>query len=300
MLAIQHVWAAATVAALAVFTTAVSAGPTLVYELMEQVPPVGRVDSLFSFSIFPDTFASTTTVSYEATGMPSWMSWDSTGLTFSGTPTTSDVANTTITLKATDSTGSTSSNFRLIVTENRVPGIHESFTTQIGDSSTRVFSYADPLPGNTGVSVTPNWSFSLGWSGETFRISKSEPNNGRLFISAHERGTVDIPSWLKFNNNTMTFEGVAPDSGSYTIVVTGSDYYGYSGATTSFVIAVGEGEPIELVKGGNLSTIVAMAGDDVDYTIDTSKFTIGGDVATANELNFKVNGSDFDWLSANG
>lgn len=276
------------------------AAPALVYPLMAQEPPVARVDSLFTFGLFPGTFNSTSDITYTPTGMPEWMSWNTASLAFTGTPSSSDIGQTIVALEARDSTGFITSNFTLITTNYTIPGIHESFTTQVDDPTSRVFASASALPGGTGVSVPPYWSFSLGWSGSTFRLSRTEPTNGNLFVMAHERGTVGLPTWLNFDNTTMTFNGTAPAQGSYTIVVTGTDFWGYTGAQTSFVIAVGEGAPIELVKGANFTDLITIARSTVDYEIGLENVLYNGTQATAEFVEMSADTSDFPWLSLDG
>jgi len=106
-----------------------------------------------------------------------------------------------------------------------------------------------------------------------------------------------LPFWLEFNNDSFTFSGVAPSSGTYIIVATGTDYWGYTGAQTSFIIEVGEGEPVELVKGQNLTDVVTMARSKVNYVVDLSDVTIGGKAVATSDVVLSFNNSDFPWLS---
>ncbi|ORX37719.1 hypothetical protein BD324DRAFT_608221 [Kockovaella imperatae] len=273
------------------------AAPTLQYPLMEQQPPVARVDQSFDFDILYQTFSSPFTITYTTSGLPAWLEWNEPSLAFFGTPKASDVGQQTVTLTATDSSGSTSTTFLLIVTEFSMPGVHQAFTTQLGDPSSRVISSASVLPGNTGVSVPPHWSFSLGFAMDTFRLSHGQPVNGNLFVSARVRGMIGLPTWLNFNNNTMTFDGVTPASGSFTVVVTGTDFWGYLGAQTSFVIEVGSGPPVELVKGYNFTDIVTMARNDIQYQVDISKVLVNGTAATASDIVVSLNETNYPWLS---
>jgi len=290
---------AASLLTLSLLTT-IHAAPTLVYGLMDQEPPVGRVNSPFSFNLFPGSFNSTSDITYTTSALPAWLSWNSASLAFTGTPSSSDIGNELITLTATDSTGSISSDFTLIVTNYTVPGVHSSFTTQIANPPLRVFASASTLPGDTGVSVPPYWSFSLGFAGDTFRLSNTEPTNGDLFVMAHERGAVGLPGWLNFDNETMTFNGSAPGSGSFTIVVTGTDFWGYTGAQTSFVIAVGQGEPIEQARGRNFTAVETIARGKVDYEIPLEDILVNGTAATAGQVAFEVHQTDFPWLDVSG
>ena len=274
--------------------------PSVVYTLSEQEPPVGRVGSPFEFSLYPGSFNSTTDITYTASGLPSWLDWNSPSLAFTGTPSRSDIGNTTVTLTAQDSTGSVSSAFQLIVTNFSVPAVHSSFTTQIANPPLRVFSSVATLPGGTGVSIPPYWSFSLGFAWDTFRLSTVEPTNGNLFTMAHERGLPTLPDWINFDNETMTFNGSAPAQGSYTIVVTGTDFWGYTGAQSSFIIQVGEGESVELLRGANMTEARSIARGNVDYTVDLSNVLVGGLPADQGDVRLTLDDTYFPWLSLSG
>ena len=288
-----------TFVALALFTSTLAA-PTIVYPLAQQEPPVGRVGEAFEFSLYPGSFNSSSTISYTTSELPSWMTWNSASLAFTGNPSASDLGNTTITLTAQDSTGSSESAFKLIVTDLISPAVHSSFTTQIANPPLRVFSSVATLPGGTGVSIPPYWSFSLGFAADTFRLSRTDPINGNLYSMAHERGHPDLPNWINFDNETMTFNGSAPASGSYTIVVTGTDFWGYTAAQSSFVIQVGQGEAVEMARGSNFTELRSIARAKVDYEIDLSNVLIGGSPASADEVTLAVDNTDFPWLSVDG
>lgn len=117
---------------------------------------------------------------------------------------------------------------------------------------------------------------------------------------AHERGRPDLPSWINFDNETMTFNGTAPASGSYTIVVTGTDFWGYSGAQSSFVIQVGEGEPVELARGSNFTELRSIARGKVNYQVDLANVLVGGSPANPDDVTLALDRTDFPWLSIQG
>lgn len=273
--------------------------PNLNYPLAEQWPPVARVGKSFIFDLLVGTFNSTssTSLTYTATGAPAWLSWNPVSLAFYGTPSSADTGEYPITLTASDGTGSTSDAWTLLVSDYSVPAVHSSFPTQIQDPDLRNFASSTALAEGSGVSVPPFWSFSLGFSPDTFRVSRTDPINGELYFAAHQRGTVSLPEWLSFNNDSFTFNGVAPASGTYTIVATGTDFWGYTGAQTSFVIEVGTGDGIELQQGSNFTNIVTMAGQQVDYVVDLSQVLVGGAAAPSGNLKVAMDNTDFPWLS---
>jgi axial budding pattern protein 2 len=284
--------------ALVALFSGVQAAPTLNYDLMDQEPPVARTGQEYIFSLLPSTFnTSAGTIEYTTSDLPSWLSFNTASSAFYGTPSASDEGQQTITLTARDNDGTTDTTFTLIVTEFTQPQVHQGFVTQISNDSVAQLASVERLPAGTGISVPPYWSFSLGFLYETFRLSRTDPINGDLFFSARERGKTTLPSWLSFNNQTMTFGGVAPAEGTFTIVATGTDFWGYTGAQTSFIIEVGMGEGIELDRAANLTDIVTMSRTDVDYEIDVSKILVGGEAATADQVVFSLPSSEFSWLS---
>ena len=284
--------------ALAALLSGVQAAPNLNYPLMDQQPPVARIDQVFVFNLLPSTFNTTAgSITYTTGDMPSWLNFNSGSAAFYGTPTADDEGQQNVTITARDSDGTTESWFNLIVTEYTVPAVHQGFPTQIANDSVGELASVQRLPEGSGISVPPYWSFSLGFLWETFRLSRTDPVNGNLFFSARERGTTTLPSWLSFNNLTMTFGGVAPAEGTFTIVATGTDFWGYTGAQTSFIIQVGTGEGIELDKTANFSDIVTVSRMDVDYQVDVSDILIGGETATADQVTLSLDSGEFPWLS---
>lgn len=279
----------------------VQAAPNLNYPLMDQQPPVARVDTPFLFTLLPLTFNDTTgAVSYTTSDMPAWMSFDTGSTAFYGTPSSSDQGQQNVSLTIADSDGSVETWFNLIVTDFTQPAVHQGFATQISNDSVAELASVQRLPSGTGMIIPPYWSFSLGFLWETFRLSRTDPVNGNLFFSARERGTTTLPSWLSFNNLTMTFGGVAPAEGTFTIVATGTDFWGYTGAQTSFIIEVGQGQGIELNRNANFSDITTVSRAEVNYEVDVSEIMIGGEPATTNDVVLSFETEEFPWLSIDG
>lgn len=274
----------------------ISAAPTLVHPLQDQLPPVARVGRLFVFDLLPSTFSSSNSISLSASALPSWLRFDAGARTFSGTPTAADLGQRDITVTATDSDGAITNAWRVIVTDFLSPEVHSGFTTQIGNPSLRNFASVTPLPNNTGVQVPPGWSFSLGWQGDTFRLSRNGTTNGQLYMAARVRYTSSLPTWLVFNNSTMTFSGIAPASGSYPIVVTGSDFWGYTAAQTSFVLQVGDSRALELI-GLTLGRTSGVARQRIQAKVDLTNVTFGGAMPQAGQVSLAVGGADYSWLS---
>lgn len=277
------------------WATLAIAAPSVNYPLADQHPPVARVNSPFVFTLLPASFNSTGNVTYTASDLPSWLNFSSDAPAFQGTPTASDVGTANVTVTAKDSTGSASSSVQLIVSNASAPVVQLSFPAQIADPSSRQFASAEVMPDGTGVTVPPQWSFSLGWNGNTFATTNTKGSQ-RLYYSAHVRGTTSLPAWLEFSNKTFTFNGNAPAvPAAYPVVVTASDYWGYTAAETSFVLSVGTGEAPEF--GTNFTAINTTAYSQVDYKVDTSKITVGGRAASASDFVITPDLSKFKWLS---
>lgn len=272
------------------------AAPNLIYPLTDQQPPVARVGKLFVFDLVPSTFTSKSDITYTTSSLLAWLQFDTSTQVFHGTPSLSDAGESLVTLTAKDGSGSTTSSFTLITTNFSAPSVHASFSTQISNPPLREFASATALAGGAGVSVPPYWSFSLGFAYDTFRTSYLEPTNGQLYFAAHQRGMAGLPSWLHFNPDSFTFSGVAPGNGSYTIVATGTDFWGYTGAQTSFMIQVGEGEAVEVAKGVNLTDVVTMARSQVEYKVDLGDLTLGGTPVAAGQVVCTLDNTAVPWL----
>ena len=281
--------------ALAATAASVWATPQLVYPLMNQEPPVARVGKEFIFDLFPGTFSSSSNITYATSALPSWLSFNEGVQTFYGTPAATDEGEQSVTLTATDSSGTKSDTWTLITTNYSAPSVHYGFTTQLASTKLAKIASASTLSNATGVAIPSYWSFSLGFQYDTFRTSKDDNNNGQLFFEARQRGNTSLPSWITFDNTSMTFTGVAPAEGTFNIVATGTDFWGYTAAQSSFVIEVGTGEGIELVKGYNFTDIETMSRAAVSYKVDLTGLLVGGE--PAEDVVLTVDNTNFPWLT---
>lgn len=94
----------------------------------------------------------------------------------------------------------------------------------------------------------------------------------------------------------MTFNGVAPASGSYPIVVTGTDFWGYTAAQSSFVIQVGDSQALELI-GYTLGRTTGVARGKIQAVVDLGNVTLGGTAVQSGQVKLAVNSSFYQWLS---
>jgi axial budding pattern protein 2 len=117
-----------------------------------------------------------------------------------------------------------------------------------------------------------------------------------MYYSAHLQGTSSLPDWLVFSNTTFTFTGAAPAKPqSHVVVVTATDVWGYSAAETSFVFAVGNGQPLEFAFGQNHTAINTTAFNNVTYKIDG--VSVNGSAAQSADYSITPDLRNLKWLS---
>lgn len=197
--------------------------------------------------------------------LPSWLSFDPDTLTFSGNPTSQDIAYLEINLFATDSRGGvTKTTFNLIV-------------NNVNDAPTVEMAISDHI--------------ALAGEMINFTIPESTFNDidyeDELTYSVTLDDGSDIPSWLLFDSETGSFSGTPSieDKGSYIIAVTATDLAGAS-VTTTFSLSIDDviwnpingtenGEQLLGTNGTDL--ITAGAGDDELYGFSDNDRLIGGD-----------------------
>ena len=171
-------------------------------------------DVLFSFQVPSNTFADVDvgdTLIYSArlsggAALPSWLSFDPSTRTFSGTPSNSSVGTLSITLSASDGKGGVASNIFDITVANT----HDApaLTAPISDQSAyaeSIFSYRVAANAFTDVDF-----------GDVLTYSASLSSGSAL------------PSWLSFDSTTRTFSGTpaTADMGLLDIQVVVTDSLG--------------------------------------------------------------------------
>ncbi len=172
-------------------------------------PGTATATQPFSFQFPADTFtdADGDTLTYSATldndsSLPSWLNFNSTTRTFSGTPMVNNLGSLNIKVTASDGTATVSEIFALSVSElpNTAPVVNEA----IADVTTNVsapFNFIIPQ--------------------NTFSDAEGNP----LTYSATLEDGSPLPSWLIFDTTTGSFSGTPTvnNIGSFNIQVTASD-----------------------------------------------------------------------------
>jgi Domain of unknown function (DUF4347)/Cadherin-like/Bacterial Ig domain/Putative Ig domain len=158
-------------------------------------------DSSFSFQFPANSFADVDagdTLTYTASGVPSWLTFNAATRTFSGTPTNADVGITSITARATDLSGAF---------------VEDTFNIVVGNSNDAP-TVSNPIANQ---SATEDNAFSFQFAANTFNDVDAGDN---LIYSANS-----VPAWLSFDAATRTFSGTPAnaDVGTISITVRASD-----------------------------------------------------------------------------
>ncbi|KAK9352202.1 hypothetical protein V1523DRAFT_414655 [Lipomyces doorenjongii] len=264
----------------------VLAQPSLDYPVSDQYPPVARLQEAYSFTLSVYTFKTTagTNLTYSASNLPQWLTFDDLTLEFSGTPTSSsDVGFPSFTLTATDSSDNTnaSTTVSIAVSSASAPSVAIPCSEQLRENYT---SYS-----GTGVSFTPGASFSLEFADDTFKGNVSA-------IYGLFSGRTPLPSWVTFHSDSMTFEGTAPALSSsiappleFNFVLVATDIPGYSAAESSFNIIVGH-HSLQAQSVVVNATEGKLFEQPLDVTLD------GTNISSSNITSVSVNGTQ-SWMN---
>ncbi|MFM7364677.1 MAG: putative Ig domain-containing protein, partial [Cuspidothrix sp.] len=226
--------------------------PTLANAISDQNAKQGNV---FNFPIPTNTFTDIDAgdvLSYSATlengnALPSWLTFNSTTRTFSGTPTNDNVGSLNVKSIATDTAGATVSDIFTITIEN------------VNDAPTLQNAIADQI-------AKQDTEFSFTFDANTFIDIDAGDN---LTYSATLEDGSNLPNWLKFNPATRTFSGIATkaDLASLIIKVIAKDNKGLS-AIDTFALAVQQNNSTPTFK------LAKIADDIFNISNSSGKSTI--------------------------
>jgi hypothetical protein len=204
------------------------------------------------------------TLTFAATVLPSWLSFDADNAVLSGTPQSADVGDHSVTLTVSDGTDT----------------VEQSFVVSVAEA---VEENVAPVITSTAItSATVDQLFS-------YELTATDENGDELTMVG-----VVVPSWLSFNATTGILSGtpVSEDVGSHAVTLQVTD--GFLETNQSFEVAVTEPAAAALVIfedaenplwqawdccGGSTPTIET---DDAEYG-NTVEFSIG---ATATVMGF--------------
>ncbi|KAF7931062.1 uncharacterized protein EAE97_009271 [Botrytis byssoidea] len=281
-----------TLSGIAILGAVVDAIPSIAYPINSQFPPIVRVSTPYSYTFPQSTFTSTSPLSYSLADSPQWLSIDSTSRTLSGIPSSSDTGSGIVTevvfgVIASDSSGSVTSNTTLVVSKNSPPTIKIPAESQL--SSEWPFSAPSTLL------YHPSSSFEISFDPSTF----SSPSGTALKYYALTVDDTPLPSWVLFDENTLTFSGQTPEYASliqppqtFGVQLIASDVSGYSGASIPFNIRVG----VHLLAFSTVNSVVnATPGVEVNYTGLQNSLQLDGQPANSSSI-VSVTAQTPEWL----
>ncbi|KAG6374704.1 hypothetical protein JVT61DRAFT_4074 [Boletus reticuloceps] len=252
--------------------SAVSANVSLDYPLDGQFPLIARIGENYTWTASPKTFSTDLdkSLAYSASGLPAWLKFDNRTMSFYGIPTPADEGRPPITVTASDTESIASSSFILCVTPYPTPTVQRPISQQFYAGNQALSSVFFLSPGSALATDEPTlrvpacWSFSIGLDGDSFAAEND------MYYGALLSDGTPLPSWITFDTETITFDGVTPSDEvvptplTLEIVVFGADQQGYSAASLWFNLVVATHE---LSAYSTLPTVNVTAGTPFNVTI---------------------------------
>ncbi|ODQ44573.1 hypothetical protein PICMEDRAFT_74302 [Pichia membranifaciens NRRL Y-2026] len=238
--------------------SATQAHPSVGFPLNEQLPDIARIGENYQFVINSQTFESDKgeAIQYQAHGLPDWLSFDSSSLKLSGSPTGNDTTGQVdFVLEGTDSEGSLNKSCSIYLSDQPAPVINanETIIDQLQKMGT--------TNGYKGIILKAQDTFSFKFDSDTFQLPSSSSNKIVAYYGKSANRT-SLPSWCFFDADTLTFSGTAPFVNSvnapslqFDLTLIATDYAGYSAAYSDFNIVVG-GHELFLNASGGFDNIV--------------------------------------------
>ena len=284
----------------------VTSSVVVVQPLNNQLPLIARVNQPFSWAFSPLTFSSSDgALAYTTSSLPAWLSFDASTQTFHGIPSSNDEGNPEITVTAHASGSSTSSKFTLCVTHYPPPTLNISISDQFNDHNPSISSVYLLRPNSAIMTTNPtlrvprDWSFSIGFEGNTF-VSQ---NN--LFYELRLANGSDVPDYMNFNSKTITLDGVVPSGDKMAPPITlpfllyASDQEGYSASTLPFTIVVADHELAQdntTLPEINITTSNQFSISLLSFADFTGVMVDGDPIQPSNISSLDIDVSGHDWL----
>lgn len=205
------------------------AKPQVYFPINAQVPPVARVSQPFEYQFSSRTCVSTSgaSLTYTLQDAPTWLSLSSTR-TITGSPGANNVGPVNIKLVATDTTGSLSMPFILIVVDDTAPTVSGNITEQLSQAGT--------LADSNSLELSSGQSFSFAFSLDTFSNASSA-----LYYYATSADRSPLPGWLIFESDTITFSGTVPVISTpqeFGVLLSASTIAGFSETSIEFNLVI--------------------------------------------------------------
>ena len=239
--------------------------PTLAIQTLNQNATVGSVFSLvLPAGTFTDVEGDTLTYTATPNGSPSWLNFNPTTRTFSGTPAAADVGVLGVNVSATDGSLAASETFNIAVTTNNSPTISNlavsatSISFVASDADNATLSLASPFASAFGnPAITSGATTSLTPTAQTTAVSGTL----RVTDGSATADVVGLYLGTSGNNTATAPNPTAPNA-----------MYGFGGSDT----LTGGAAADSIFGGAGADTMVGSLGDDI-YVVDNT-----GDVVTEN------------------
>lgn len=269
---------------------------SLGFPFNRQFPDVARVGQTYSFVISNETYISSNgQVSYSASNLPSWLSFDGDSRALSGTPGSDDVSDSVmLTLSGADGDGSSSNNYTIVVSDQEGPELSNE------PSIFQELARNGETNGINGIVLSPGESFSLQFSRDIFQVPSGSDNSITAYYARSENRT-SLPNWVHFDSETLEFSGTAPYVNSdiapsieYGFLLMATDYENYAAAYGTFRIVLGYHQLSTSLT--NDIVLNGTAGQHINHTISLDEFTLDGETPSVTNLTFSLENSA-SWVS---
>ena len=281
----------------------VFADVTVGTQLADQYPPLAHVSQAYDWQFLKDTFSSDSgSLTFSADGLPSWAKIDSKSGRITGNPSKSGSGDQTSHVTITASEGGSkskkaSSAFDLVTIAAPAPTLKTSLQDQLPKAAS--MGQGNMMP-NKVLHLPLGWSFSIGFDGDTFVL----PQDDHVHYSTYLAGAKPLPSWLVFNEEEMTYSGIAPTNpgpnGTYfDVILFGSNRPNTGGPSSNFTIYVAGGIITSNSTAGP-TVFNVTEGQPFSYGVDalnTSTLLVDGKPARGGQFEIQAANNVPDWIS---
>ncbi|WFC98767.1 polarity establishment/cellular polarization [Malassezia yamatoensis] len=286
--------------AAALQVTSILADVSVSTSLADQLPPLAHANQAYNWQFLSTTFDSgENQLSYSASGLPDWADLDSSSGLITGTPPKRVNGKQTnhVTITASDGSSSASSSYDMVTINAVAPTLTQSLQDQLPKAAS--MGQGNTLPNKT-LHLPLGWSFSIGFQGDTFRL----PDDDKVYYSTYLEGAKPLPSWLIFNEEELTYGGIAPtDPGpngeTFNVILFGSNMPNTGGPSSNFTIYVA-GNIITMRNIESPPVVNITEGQPFSYTVpslNTSNLLLDGKNAHSGEYQLSSGTGMPSWVS---
>ncbi|KAJ4479606.1 hypothetical protein C8J55DRAFT_73159 [Lentinula edodes] len=290
-----------------------SASLSVQIPLDNQFPPVAHVGQPYSWTFSNNTFdyaSDSTPPTHTVSPLPDWLSFNPVTRTFSGTPSQADQGEPEITVTAHIGDASNSTKCNILVTTSPALTLNQPISAQLYEgnpSLSSVFTVSNNsaiYTGNPTIRVPHKWSFSVGFSSETFMNSQ---DNAHYTVLQSDKSP--IPYKMEFTQGPDTLGGTAPlleevgSTATFHLELIGIVSGAYSDGSLPFDMVIADHElsmdsnslPIvNITRDANFTLNFGSTGDLAGVLVD------GEAINPSDILELSIDTSSCGWLQWDG